>query len=186
MWAGRISAAKNICRTLLERDHDLNAEGPRDYASAMPWSHKAAGRGAAGTGRAAGSPGLTDAERAGARAWAGYARLSLVDLDGASAQPAKCCPPGGPIPGHQRRYGYPRPGQCAPPKHSPRRWRSSTRPSAWLTRARAGEVTASRSTSHEDSFSPSSTGSMRPDPRSAPAGGSARNSAPAGTCPTIR
>jgi tetratricopeptide (TPR) repeat protein len=86
MWAGRISAAKNICRTLLERDHDLNAEGPARLC--LGYALVAQGRQGEALPeleRAAGSPGLTDAERAGARAWAGYARLSLVDLDGASA-----------------------------------------------------------------------------------------------------
>jgi tetratricopeptide (TPR) repeat protein len=86
MWAGRITAAKRICRTLLERPHAREAEGPArlclGYALVAESQHRAA---LPELERAAESPALTDADRAAARAWAGYARLSMADLDGASA-----------------------------------------------------------------------------------------------------
>jgi DNA-binding CsgD family transcriptional regulator len=84
--AGRISAAKKICRTLLERGHDPSAEGPARLCLGYALvAQSRQGEALPELARAAGSPGLTDAERAGALAWAGYARLSLVDLEGASA-----------------------------------------------------------------------------------------------------
>jgi len=86
MWAGRISAAKNICRTLLERGHDPSAEGPARLCLGYALVAQSRQRDALPElEQAAESPVLTDAERASARAWAAYARLSLVDLEGASA-----------------------------------------------------------------------------------------------------
>ena len=85
MWAGRISAAKTMCRTLLERAHTGEAEGHArlclGYALVAQSQHRDA---LPELERAAESPVLTEAERAGAQAWAGYARLAMADLDGAS------------------------------------------------------------------------------------------------------
>jgi DNA-binding CsgD family transcriptional regulator len=86
MWAGRITAAKQLCRTLLERPHAREAEGPARLCLGYALVAQSQQREALPElERAAKSPALTDAERAGARAWAGYARLSMADLDGASA-----------------------------------------------------------------------------------------------------
>jgi DNA-binding CsgD family transcriptional regulator len=86
MWAGRITAAKQMCRMLLERTHARDAEGPARLCLGYALVAQSRQREALPElERAAESPGLTDAERAGARAWAGYARLSMADLDGASA-----------------------------------------------------------------------------------------------------
>ena len=86
MWAGRVAAARQLCSTLLERTHAAEAEGPArlclGYALVAQSQHRDA---LPELERAAESPVLTDAERAGARAWAGYARLTTADLDGASA-----------------------------------------------------------------------------------------------------
>ena len=86
MWAGRVAAARQMCSTLLERAHAGEAEGPArlclGYALVAQSQHRDA---LPELERAAESPVLTDAERAGARAWAGYARLAMADLDGASA-----------------------------------------------------------------------------------------------------
>ena len=86
MQAGRIADAETLCRRLLERRHDpaiegatriclgqalLTQERPRDALAEME--------------RAVESPLLTGAEQATARAWAGFARLSLGDLDGAAS-----------------------------------------------------------------------------------------------------
>jgi len=90
MWAGRIAAAKTICRTLLERVHAEEAEGPARLCLGYALVAQSRQRDALPElERAAGSPVLTDADRAGARAWAGYARLSMADLDGASATAAE-------------------------------------------------------------------------------------------------
>ena len=86
MWAGRVAAARQLCSTLLERAHAGEAEGPArlclGYALVAQSQHRDA---LPELERAAESQVLTDAERAGARAWAGYARLTVADLDGASA-----------------------------------------------------------------------------------------------------
>jgi hypothetical protein len=188
MWAGRITAAKEMCRTLLERTHTREAEGPARLCLGYALVAQSQQRDALPElERAAKSPALTDAERAGARAWAGYARLSMADLDGASATAGEAL-------------------SAAPADHLatsvamathapwspytvgtwPTRLRSSMRRLAWLIRAQAGRVTAFRSMPHEGSSLPSSTGSMKPDPRSTSANGSARSSGSAGTCPTTR
>ena len=90
MWAGRITAAKTICRAVLERGRDPGAEGPARLCLGYALVAQSRQREALPElERAAGSPGLTGAGRTSARAWAGYARLSLVDLDGASATAAE-------------------------------------------------------------------------------------------------
>ena len=86
--AGRaVADAVAACRQLLGRRHDPAVEG----AARICLGHAllaAQGRlrdGLAEMERAAGSPLLTEAEQATARAWAGFARLSLGDLDGAAS-----------------------------------------------------------------------------------------------------
>jgi DNA-binding CsgD family transcriptional regulator/tetratricopeptide (TPR) repeat protein len=90
MWAGRVAAARQMCSTLLERIPAGEAEGAArlclGYALVAQSQHRDA---LPELERAAGSPVLTDAERAGARAWAAYARLATADLDGASAAAAE-------------------------------------------------------------------------------------------------
>jgi DNA-binding CsgD family transcriptional regulator len=83
LWAGRVAAARQMCAALLER---APADGPArlclGYALVAQSEHRDA---LPELERAAESPALTEAERAGARAWAGYARVATADLDGASA-----------------------------------------------------------------------------------------------------
>jgi DNA-binding CsgD family transcriptional regulator len=86
MLAGRIADAVAACRQLLDRRHDPAVEG----AARMRLGHALLAQGHHGGGlaemeRAAESPLLTEAEHASARAWAGFARLSLGDLDGAAS-----------------------------------------------------------------------------------------------------
>ena len=87
LQAGQIADAVAACRQLLGRRHDPAVEG----AARICLGHAllaAQGRlrdGLAEMERAAGSPLLTEAEQATARAWAGFARLSLGDLDGAAS-----------------------------------------------------------------------------------------------------
>ena len=86
MWAGRIPDAQMICRALLDRDHDPGAEGPARICLGYALIAEGHGReGLTELERADESPVLSDAERADTRAWASLARLSLGDLDGASA-----------------------------------------------------------------------------------------------------
>ena len=85
IWT-RIPDAEAACRALLDRHHDPAAEGP----ARIVLGHALVGQGRAADGlaeleRAQQSPGLTDTERARARAWAAIARLSLGDLTGAAA-----------------------------------------------------------------------------------------------------
>ena len=87
MLAGRIADAAAACRLLLGRDHDRSVTGPvriclGHVLLAQGHVHDALRE----LERAAESPVLTGAESAAARAWAGYARLWLGDLDGASAE----------------------------------------------------------------------------------------------------
>ncbi|HYA51877.1 MAG TPA: LuxR C-terminal-related transcriptional regulator, partial [Streptosporangiaceae bacterium] len=86
MWAGRVAAARQMCAALLERAHAGEAEGPARLCLGYALVAQSQQRDALPElERAAGSPVLTAAERAGARAWAAYARLATADLDGASA-----------------------------------------------------------------------------------------------------
>ena len=90
MLAGRISDAHEICRTLLGRNHDPAAEGPAQVCLGYVLLAQGQGRDALRElDQAASSPTLSDVERAGARAWAGFARLSLGDLDGSAAEQAR-------------------------------------------------------------------------------------------------
>ena len=86
MWAGRVARSEEVCRALLERDHDPAAEGPARIclgyalmASGLPRD------GLTELERAAGSSVLTAAERSGALGWASIARMWLGDLDGCAA-----------------------------------------------------------------------------------------------------
>src|SRR5262249_12225032 len=84
--AGRLLDSEKICRDLLGRAHDPAAEGPARLC--LGYALAASGRprdGLEELERGRGSPALTGAERASARAWAGSGRLDLGDLDGASA-----------------------------------------------------------------------------------------------------
>ena len=86
MWAGRIADAETACRLLLGRDLDQSLEG----AVRVCLGHALLAGGRARDGlceleRACQSPGLTGPARAGAQAWASFARLRLLDLDGAAA-----------------------------------------------------------------------------------------------------
>ena len=86
LLSGRIADAEAACRLLLDRDHDGSVDGP--VRNCLAQALLAQGREsdiARELGQARESPVLTDAERAAARGWAGFARLALGDLDGASA-----------------------------------------------------------------------------------------------------
>jgi DNA-binding CsgD family transcriptional regulator len=86
MLAGRIADAEAACRLLLGRDHDRSVQGAVRICL---------GRALLAQGQvpdalreleqAGSSPALSGAERAAAQAWAGFARMSLGDLDGAAA-----------------------------------------------------------------------------------------------------
>jgi DNA-binding CsgD family transcriptional regulator len=86
MQAGRIADAETTCRQLLGRRHDPAVEGPtRICLGQALLAQSRHGDGLAEMERAAGSPLLTEAEQATARAWAGLARQTLGDLDGAAS-----------------------------------------------------------------------------------------------------
>jgi hypothetical protein len=86
MWAGRIADAEAACRSLLGRHLDPSLEG----AVRICLGHALLSAGRARDSlceleRACQSPVITGPERAGAQAWASFARLRLLDLDGAAA-----------------------------------------------------------------------------------------------------
>ncbi|HMH38355.1 MAG TPA: AAA family ATPase, partial [Streptosporangiaceae bacterium] len=86
MWAGRVARAEEVCRALLERDHDPAAEGAARIC--LGYALMASGRpqdGLAELERAASSPLLTGTERSGALGWASIALMWLGDLDGCEA-----------------------------------------------------------------------------------------------------
>jgi DNA-binding CsgD family transcriptional regulator len=85
-WAGRLADAEAACRSLLGRDLDSSLDG----AVRVCLGHVLLSGGRARDGlceleRACQSPLLTGAERAEAQAWASFARLRLLDLNGAAA-----------------------------------------------------------------------------------------------------
>ena len=86
MLAGRVPDALAICRQLLGGHHDPDMDGPVRICLA----HALLAQGQVHDAlheleEASQSPSLTGAERAAARAWAGFARISLGDLNGAAA-----------------------------------------------------------------------------------------------------
>ncbi len=86
MLAGKVTDAHTACRSLLDRDHDPGVDG--QVRICLGQALLAQGRARDGLRelqKAADSPALTQAERAGAQAWAGFARFSLGDLAGAAA-----------------------------------------------------------------------------------------------------
>ncbi len=90
IWAGRVAPAEDVCRALLDRDHDQEAEGPARIC--LGHALLAGGRPQAGLQeleRAGKSAVLTSAERAGALGWASVARRWLGDLDGSAATAEK-------------------------------------------------------------------------------------------------
>ena len=90
MWAGRVARAEEVCRALLERDHDPATEGAARIC--LGYALMASGRpqdGLAELERAASSPLLTGTERSGALGWASIARMWLGDLDGCEATAAE-------------------------------------------------------------------------------------------------
>ena len=96
--AGRVADAIEVRRPLLGRHHDPGADG----VARICLGHILLAQGQVRDAlqeleRAATSPALPAAEGAAARAWAGFARVSLGDLDGAaaSAEKARLAAPAG-------------------------------------------------------------------------------------------
>ncbi len=86
MVSGRNADALAACRSLLDRDLDPQVGGPVRICLGRALLAQGQVRDALQELEQAGSsPALPGAERAAARAWAGFARLSLGDLDGAAA-----------------------------------------------------------------------------------------------------
>ena len=86
MLAGRVPDALTACRHLLGRHHDPDTDGPVRICLAHALLAQGQVRDALHElDQARRSPGLPPAERAAAAAWAGFARVSLGDLDGAAA-----------------------------------------------------------------------------------------------------
>ena len=86
MISGRIADALAACRSLLDRDLDPQVDGPVRICLGRALLAQGQVRDALQELEQAGSsPALSGAERAAARAWAGFARVSLGDLDGAAA-----------------------------------------------------------------------------------------------------
>ena len=86
MSAGRVAPAEDVCRTLLDREHDPRADGP--VRICLGHVLLAAGRprdGLSELARANESPLLTSAMRASGLGWASIARMWLADLDGSVA-----------------------------------------------------------------------------------------------------
>jgi DNA-binding CsgD family transcriptional regulator len=86
MLAGRVPAALTACRELLGRHHDPDTDGQVRICLA----HALLARGQVRDARheleqACQSPSLSAADRAAVHAWAGFAHISLGDLDGAAA-----------------------------------------------------------------------------------------------------
>ena len=86
MVSGRIADTLAACRSLLDRDLDPQVDGPVRICLGRALLAQGQVRDALQELEQAGSsPALPGAERAAARAWAGFARVSLGDLDGAAA-----------------------------------------------------------------------------------------------------
>ena len=86
MLAGQIPAALAACRSLLDRRHDPGVEGPVRICLGHALLAQGQVRDALQELERAGqSPALSSTEQSAAKAWAGFARVSLGDLDGAAA-----------------------------------------------------------------------------------------------------
>ena len=86
MVSGRNADALAACRSLLDRDLDPQVDGPVRICLGRALLAQGQVRDALQELEQAGSsPALPGAERAAAWAWAGFARVSLGDLDGAAA-----------------------------------------------------------------------------------------------------
>ena len=86
LLAGRVPEALTACRELLGRHHDPDPDGRVRICLAQGLLAQGQARAALGElDRAGRSPGISEAERAAAHAWAGFARVSLGDPDGAAA-----------------------------------------------------------------------------------------------------
>ena len=86
MLAGRVPDALAACRQLLDRHHDPGVDGPVRISLGHALLAQGQVRDALQELERAGqSPALSNAERGAAQAWAGFARISLGDLDGAAA-----------------------------------------------------------------------------------------------------
>jgi DNA-binding CsgD family transcriptional regulator len=86
MVSGRIADTLAACRSLLDRDLDPQVDGAVRICLGRALLAEGQVRDALQELEQAGSsPALPGAERAAARAWAGFARVSLGDLDGAAA-----------------------------------------------------------------------------------------------------
>ncbi len=86
MVSGRIADTLAACRSLLHRDLDPQVDGAVRICLGRALLAEGQVRDALQELEQAGSsPALPGAERAAARAWAGFARVSLGDLDGAAA-----------------------------------------------------------------------------------------------------
>ena len=86
MVSGRNADALAACRSLLDRDLDPQVDGPVRICLGRALLAQGQVRDALQELEQAGSsPALPGVERAAARAWAGFARMSLGDLDGAAA-----------------------------------------------------------------------------------------------------
>ena len=89
MLAGRVPSALAACRDLLGRPHDPDVDGQVQVCLAHALLAQGQVRDARDElERACQSPGLSAAARIAAQAWAGFARISLGDLDGAAASVA--------------------------------------------------------------------------------------------------
>lgn len=90
MWAGRVAPAEDLCRALLDRNHDPGVEGA--VRTCLGHALLVGGRPLDGLRELEGagqSSVLTGAERASALGWASIARRWLGDLDGSAATAEK-------------------------------------------------------------------------------------------------
>ena len=93
MVSGRIAETLAACRSLLDRDLDPQVDGAVRICLGRALLAEGQVRDALQElERAGSSPALPGAERAAARAWAGFARVSLGDLDGAAASAEQAAP----------------------------------------------------------------------------------------------
>ena len=86
MLAGRVPAALTACRALLDRHHDPGADGPVRTCLGHALLARGQVRDALGElERASRSAAAIGSRTRRGHAWAGFARMSLGDLDGAAA-----------------------------------------------------------------------------------------------------